>query len=85
MSVFRVALMQIALADKRDEDFVDNVIGLLRGVEITEIEHIQGEQRIVVASAWRMCMLAHSCRRVQRLHLRGSSQWRQTNIYEEII
>ena len=39
---FKQFLMQVAVADKRDEAFVEVVIGLLKSVEITETEHIQG-------------------------------------------
>ena len=43
MSAFKQTLLKVAEVDKRDEAFVDVVIGLLKSVEITETEHIQGE------------------------------------------
>ena len=42
MSAFKQTLLKVAEVDKRDEAFVDVVIGLLKSVEITETEHIQG-------------------------------------------
>ena len=43
MSDFRVALLNEAKLEKRDEPFLDTVIKLLEEVEITEIEHFCGD------------------------------------------